>query len=246
MAERFFVPGPLHVGEVLLTGPEAHHLAVVRRFGPGDLVTLFNGDGAEYPAEVLEASKKSVVLMVQSRREIDRESRRPVVVAVPWPKADRADFLIEKLTEIGVQTVVPLRTERSIVSLKPAMIERARRGVIEASKQCGRNQLMEVIDPLDWPVWLGQQSQWPPGPRWVWHFSERSLADSPSWSAWCRRATGDPPAAALVSIGPEGGFTPAEVSAAVAAGWELVQWQSRTLRMETAAMVAAAMLLSPV
>ena len=58
MSDRFFIDGPLGPGEVTLEGPEAHHLAAVRRFAAGDAVTLFNGDGHEYPARVLDVGKK--------------------------------------------------------------------------------------------------------------------------------------------------------------------------------------------
>ena len=71
-------------------------------------------------------------------------------VAAPLPKADRADFLIEKLTELGVTRFVPLRTERSVVHPKATKLDRLERAVIEASKQCGRNVLMQIGPLTDW------------------------------------------------------------------------------------------------
>src|SRR5687768_11209096 len=115
MADRFHTPAPLAPGEFVLDGPEAHHLAAVRRFGPGDRVTLFNGDGREYPAEVVSVGKRSVVLNVLAAVEADRELGFELAVAAALPKADRADFLVEKLTELGATRFVPLVTARSVV-----------------------------------------------------------------------------------------------------------------------------------
>ena len=101
MADRFFVPHPPRIGEAVLTGPEAHHLAAVRRFAPGDKVTLFTGDGNEYPAEVLAVGKKQVTLNVLAAVPVGREVGFRLEVAAALPKGDRGDFLVEKLTTNG-------------------------------------------------------------------------------------------------------------------------------------------------
>src|SRR5208337_4827707 len=136
MSERFYVNCPLGPGEVAISGPEAHHLAAVCRVRPGDRVCLFNGDGHQYPAEVDAVSRKSVNLRVLGVEIPQRELPFRLVVAVPLPKGDRAQFLVEKLTEIGVTTLVPLRTARSIVHPGEGKMEKLQRWVIEASKQC--------------------------------------------------------------------------------------------------------------
>src|SRR5256885_12162754 len=101
MAERFYVSSPLAPGAVELDGPEAHHLAVVCRVRPGDAVCLFNGDGREYPASVVEAGKRRVSLEVTAAEAPARELGFRLEVAAPLPKGDRAQFLLEKLTELG-------------------------------------------------------------------------------------------------------------------------------------------------
>src|SRR5437899_3728469 len=101
MADRFYTSSALGPGPVVLQGAEAHHLATVRRFRPGDVVVLFNGDGHEYPAEVLDVDRKNVSLRVLSVEEPAREIGFRLEVAAPLPKGDRGDFLIEKLTELG-------------------------------------------------------------------------------------------------------------------------------------------------
>src|SRR5262249_22446962 len=133
MAERFYINSGLAPGPVVLTGPEAHHLAVVCRLRPGDRVCLFNGDGRQYPAEVREAARKSVTVEVLSVEAPERELPFRMLVAAPLPKGDRAVFLVEKLTELGVSDFVPLSTERSVVEPREAKIDRLQRHAIEAS-----------------------------------------------------------------------------------------------------------------
>jgi 16S rRNA (uracil1498-N3)-methyltransferase len=150
MADRFYTSSALGLGSIVLQGPEAHHLATVRRFRPGDLVVLFNGDGREYAAEVLTADRKSVSLQVLRVEASERELNFRLEVASPLPKGDRGDFLIEKLTELGATDFVPLRTERSVVHPHDAKLDRLQRTVIEASKQCGRNVLMQIHALMVW------------------------------------------------------------------------------------------------
>ena len=147
MADRFYVNCPLAPGRVEVTGPEAHHLAVVCRVRRGAVVCLFNGDGREYPAEVREVARRMVVVEVRAVEAPQRESPYRLEVAAPLPKGDRGQFLIEKLTELGVAAFTPLQTARSVVHPREAKLDKLQRYVIEASKQCGRNVLM-TIEPL--------------------------------------------------------------------------------------------------
>lgn len=227
MADRFYTPEPLGAGEFILTGPEAHHLSTVRRFSEGDEVVLFNGDGHEYPAHVLSVGKRNVVLAVRAPVTRDRELPFPLVVGSALPKGDRADFLVEKLTELGVTRFVPLLTTRAVVQPKAAVVEKFARAVIEASKQCGRNRLMHVDLPQKWADFV-------------------SRTDLPAARAVLHTGPGLGPLRAgggcAIAIGPEGGFAPEEVAAAAAAGWTVVGLGSRVLRVETAAIAAAAIL----
>ena len=225
MADRFYTPDPLAPGDLTLSGPDAHHLATVRRFAPGDGVVLFNGDGNEYPAEVVAVGKKQVTLSVLRKEVVSREVPFPVVVGSALPKGDRADYLIEKLVEVGATRFVPLVTGRAVVIPKEGTLAKLERGVIEASKQCGRNVLMRVDPPRLWAEFVHLPDL--PGARWVLHTSG-----------------GEPPGRAAggvaFAVGPEGGFTAAEVELAVAAGWQAATFGPRVLRVETAAVVAVA------
>jgi 16S rRNA (uracil1498-N3)-methyltransferase len=231
MSARFYFDGPLQRGTVELTGPEAHHLAAVCRLGPGDDVCLFNGDGHEYQVRVQSAGKHCVVLEVRSRATPERELPFALTVAAPLPKGDRAQFLVEKLTELGVTTFVPLATERSIIVPREAKLDKLRRYVIEASKQCGRNVLMSIAPLVDWTSYCRQQN----------HAQVRLIAHPGRDSAQpLQLPRGE---SVGVAIGPEGGFTDAEIALSQQTGWQHVCLGPRVLRVETAALMLAAWII---
>lgn len=230
MADRFFTETPPPTaGEVVITGADAHHMTGVRRFTVGDQVTLFCGDGNEYAAEIVAVGKKAVTLNILGVATVTREPPFPVVVASALPKGDRADYLIEKLVEVGATRFIPLTTARAVVVPKDTKTEKFERAVIEASKQCGRNRLMAVDPPRSWSALL-VLADLPPA-RYVLH-----TADAVSAAAIRREELAG---GVMFAVGPEGGFAPEELSAAVAAGWRPLSLGARALRVETAAVVAA-------
>src|SRR5690348_8167091 len=150
MAERFYINCELKPGLVVLQGAEAHHLATVCRLRRGDAVCLFNGDGRQYPARVEEVSRREVTLGVFAVESPQRELTFRLEVAAPLPRGDRAQFLLEKLTELGVAAFVPLHTARSVVHPRETKLDKLQRHVIEASKQCRRNVLLQVRPMAEW------------------------------------------------------------------------------------------------
>jgi 16S rRNA (uracil1498-N3)-methyltransferase len=228
MADRFYVNCPLAPGPVTVEGPEAHHLATVCRLRPGNAVCLFNGDGQEYAAEVIAAAHRAVTLRVQSVASPGRELGFRLEVAAPLPKGDRAHFLLEKLTELGVTAFTPLRTARSIVHPREAKREKLQRHVIEASKQCGRNVLLRVEPLTEWADFCPRSDL--PLRRILAHPAGTAQGPKP-----VLRAGQD----LVVTVGPEGGFTEEEVRQAKAAGWGVVDLGPRILRVETAAVALA-------
>jgi len=224
MAERFYANCPLAPGPVLLQGPEAHHLSVVCRVRPGDQVYLFNGDGRQYRAEIISVDRRQVHLHVDAVEEPARALGFRLEVAAPLPKGDRGQFLIEKLTELGVTTFVPLRTRRSVVHPADTRLEKLQRYVIEASKQCGRNELMQIQPLAEWQHYCQRTDL--PAQRRLAHFGGTAGRSKPGESV-------------AVAVGPEGGFTDEEVERAIAAGWQPVDLGPRVLRVETAALMMA-------
>jgi len=227
MADRFYINCPLAPGPVAVDGSEAHHLAVVCRLRPGDAVCLFNGDGRQYPAEVRAVGRRVVVLEVRAVEAPVREHPFRLEIAAPLPKGDRAQFLIEKLTELGVASFTPLRTARGVVLPRETKLDKLQRYVIEASKQCGRNVLMEIGPLTDWAAFPRRDD-----------LRGRKVLAHPGGAA---NGWGVGGADVVAAVGPEGGFTEEEVDSARAAGWEVVGLGPRILRVETAAMALAVM-----
>src|SRR4029079_7838137 len=147
MSERFFISPPIAGERAVLTGDEARHLSAVMRAAVGDEVTLFDGSGAEFVARIAAIRKAAVELSIVARHEISRELPFAMTLAVALPKGERQKWLIEKATELGVTRLVPLITERGVAQPVESALDRLRRAVIEASKQCGRNLLMEIAAP---------------------------------------------------------------------------------------------------
>lgn len=226
MADRYFHDGPLAPGPVVLTGPDAHHLGRVLRAGPGSRVTLFNGDGSESAAVVTAVGKRFVELDVTAVERPARELTRRIVAAAAVPKGDRGDFLLEKLVELGVAEFVPLATARGVVKPGDGRVDKWRRAVVEASKQCGRNVLMAVTPVTDWTAFLARADI--PAERRVAHFGGADWAGVETDVAF--------------AVGPEGGFTGDEIGRAVERGWKVCGLGPRVLRVETAAVALAARL----
>lgn len=226
MSERFFSESPILGGHARLEGAEAQHLAKVMRARQGDQIVVFDGSGAEFLAEITALSRHAVDLQIVERREIGRELGRELTLAVALPKGDRQQWLIEKLTELGVTRLVPILCQRSVAQPVESAIARMQRWVIEASKQCGRNRLMEIATPVAWKSFAERDSD---AQRWILHPSGTSTASF----------AGDRPL--IAAVGPEGGWTEKEVAVASNAGWQALSLGPRILRVETAAIAIAAL-----
>jgi 16S rRNA (uracil1498-N3)-methyltransferase len=253
MSQRFYTSLPLHAGTVEVTGPEAHHLATVCRLRRGDAVRLFNGDGREYSARVGKVMRKAVQLEVLGAEKPARELSFALEVAAPLPKGDRALFLIEKLTELGVTLFIPLSCARSVVHPGAGKREKLHRHVIEASKQCGRNVLMQISDLVEWESYCRRAA---PGEICMLAHPGECSSLAPREAASSRGARGlhsvpplalagaSPVSVVRAAVGPEGGFTEAEVALARGRGWQLIDLGPRILRIETAALALAAQIVA--
>ncbi|HUY89295.1 MAG TPA: 16S rRNA (uracil(1498)-N(3))-methyltransferase [Pirellulales bacterium] len=232
MADRYFVEAPIVGNRVKLTGDEAHHLLHVMRAKPGQAATLFDGSGAEFLARIERLGRREVELAIVERMAIDRELPLEATLSVALPKGDRQRWLVEKAVELGVARLVPLETARGVAQPVDKALVRLRRAVIEASKQCGRNRLMEIAASESWASDCSAPK--PPG-------CLRVLAD-PSGKASLREILSACPAPSSVqaAIGPEGGWTDEELSLARDHGWQIVGLGPRILRVETAALAVAA------
>ncbi|MGE0332195.1 MAG: 16S rRNA (uracil(1498)-N(3))-methyltransferase [Ramlibacter sp.] len=232
---RFHCPLPLATGDSLeLPANAARHVQVLR-LQPGAVVTLFNGEGGEYEATVQQMGRSHVRVLVGTHHAIEREAPRAVHLLVGMPANERMDWLVEKATELGVASIQPIVAERSVLKLKGERAEKKRahwQGIaVAACEQCGRNRVPVVHEALGLHEWLvSGQAQ---GVRMV-------LSLQPGAQPLSQAAPGDGPVTLL--SGPEGGLSPAEEQAALAAGFVPVNLGPRVLRSETAPLAVLAAL----
>ena len=247
-----------------LSGDEAHHLTRVMRRKCGDLVTLFDGDGREFRAEITDLRKDRVALRVLETRIVDAEPQRRVTIAVSLPKGDRQKWLVEKLTELGCHRLIPLQTERGVAQCNDQVLERLRRQVMEATKQCNRTRLMRIspecrLQDSGFGLQEEARGSLPKSAIGLIAHPRRKQCDPQCGGAFgqwdLRRLMQYPgtladascsetslPKNVLALVGPEGGFTRQEVEQAVTLGFQPINLGPRILRVETAAIMLTAIL----
>jgi len=228
---RAYVDAPLASGSEIALPPEtAAHLTRVLRLRPDDAVVLFNGDGRDYAGRLLAARREDKRVLVGSAGEAEPEPPLRLHLAVGVSRGERMDFVVQKAVELGVASIRPLFTERSVVRLDAERLDRRREhwhGVLVAAcEQSGRRRLPHLHPAqalADWlPTVAGTALLLDPQAR-------RSLADLPA-----------PEGAATLLVGPEGGLSADERARAVSAGFVSVQLGPRILRTETAPLAALA------
>jgi 16S rRNA (uracil1498-N3)-methyltransferase len=234
----------------------ARHVQVLR-LQPGDVITLFNGGpgmsstGGEFDATVTQMGRSHVQVQVERHQAVEREALRAVHLVVGMPANDRMDWLVEKATELGVASLQPLMSERSVLKL---VGERAEKKVahwqsvaISACEQCGGNRVPVIHEVMSLSAWAKARSA-----HNVLHsdMGQSLLLSLRPGSLSLRDAVGKQDQAAGSSAraitflsGPEGGLSPAEEEAALACGFAPVTLGPRVLRSETAALAALVALL---
>ena len=232
MPARFYCPDPSSDGIHRLKAGEARHLSRVCRLGVGAEVEVFDGRGGATRAKVIAFGVDRIDLIAVGAPIPERVPPFPLVLASAVPKADRFDWLVEKATELGVERLIPLICDRSVVEPALSKISRLERTIIEASKQCRRSRLMVLEPPKRW----SQVAESVPG-------SLKFLADLQGLPAnqVQRIPSGQP---VILAVGPEGGFTKAERELAGRMGWLGIDLGVNTLRIETAGLAGCAALFT--
>jgi 16S rRNA (uracil1498-N3)-methyltransferase len=236
---RFHCPAPLLAGQSLgLPASAARHVQVLR-LQPGQVITLFNGEGGEWDATITRMGRSDVDVTVGSHTATEREPGRAVTLAMGMPANDRMDWLVEKAAELGVASLQPLHTAHSVLRLSG---ERASKKqvhwqsvAIAACEQCGGNRVPTVQPVADVTAWLKALppvDAAAPALRCL-----LSLAEGTQPLARALQAVADNTPVWFLS-GPEGGLNPQEEAQARAAGFVPVTLGPRVLRAETAALAA--------
>ncbi len=230
MPDRYYSESLILGDSVTLGGTEAHHLLHVMRATVGTRVVVFDGHGGEWSGEVAKLGRTEVEITLGEHHPTEREPTRKITLAVVLPKGDRQRWLVEKCVELGVPRLVPLTTEHGTKSASEPPAKLARY-VVEASKQCGRNRLMEIAAPVTWSEFVASTEV---PSRLVAHPGGTPLS----------KCDFENTAALVLAVGPEGGFSVAEIQLAERSGWRVVGLGERILRIETAALAVVAKLSS--
>ena len=229
---RVFVDIPLSTGAVIaLPEDAANHLVRVLRLQPGDGCVLFNGDGGDYAAHILAANKRGVEAAVGARREIDNESPLRIALVQGIARGEKMDWILQKATELGVASVLPVQSDRSEVKLDG---ERAlkrlahwRSVVVSACEQSGRARVPDVAaaQPLT-ALTLASPHRFLLDPE-----ANDTIATMASIAGDC-----------VLAVGPEGGWSDRDRTTLRAAGFIGLRLGPRVLRTETAGIAAIAAL----
>ena len=233
---RIFVDLELTVGQTLIlpAAPSAHILKVLR-LRPGTTLTLFNGRGGEFAAELQGSSKTGAEVKVSAHENVERESPLHLTLLQGVARGERMDFIVQKATELGVQRIVPLSCEFSVVRLEAAALRRRvehwRAIAIAACEQSGRNRL-PLIEPIGELAEAGADHAATAGLR------SMLVPQAPDSLAGLARGL----QSAVLLIGPEGGLSGREQLLAQRSGFRACRLGPRILRTETAPLAALAVL----
>jgi 16S rRNA (uracil1498-N3)-methyltransferase len=219
--------------QVTLEADAAHHLARVLRLPIGSPLILFNGDGNEYPAEIIALDKKNVVVVISNVLTEARESPLAIHLGVAISKGERMDWVIQKATELGVTEISPLQSERVEVRLHGEREEKKlahwRAVAISACEQCARNRIPVINDVRPLFNWIENIQV---DAKFVLHHRSVAVLDAQNAA----------PKSVALLIGPEGGLSEAEIGTAEQRGFQPLRLGPRVLRTETAPLAALSVL----
>ncbi len=228
---RFYHSGDLGADrQITMSEQAAHHATRVLRLKTDDRVTLFNGEGGEYEAIIIQAGKKDVIVKTGPWLDRECESSLNVTLVQAISSGEKMDFTLQKAVELGVNAIQPVISSRSVVRLEGERafkrIQHWQSVVISACEQCGRNRVPIVAPIMSLNHWLGEKTS-----------SSLKLTLSPH-AAGGLKDIAAPQGSIVFLVGPEGGFSEAEEAAAAVSGFTSVKLGQRILRTETAALAA--------
>lgn len=233
---RFYINASLSVESNIEVPKElSHYMTKVLRLPIHSPIVLFNGDGSDYPSEIVEISSKQTTVQINSQITISKESPLYIHLGQGVSKGDRMDVAIQKAVELGVAEITPIITENCNVKLDPSRWEKKHASwtklIVAACEQSQRNVLPKLNMPISMNEWLGQTCKL------------EKLILSPGSKTYLSSLS-KPGKGFRIVIGPEGGLSQQEVYTATETGYKPCNLGSRILRTETAAIAAIAILQS--
>jgi 16S rRNA (uracil1498-N3)-methyltransferase len=240
--QRFFLlDTPMATGQTVDLAPLAHQLHTVLRLTSGAEIILLDGAGYEYVTRLERIERRTAIGRVLAQRPAPGEPNVQLTLYQCSLKADKFEWVLQKGAELGVCSFVPVLSERSVVRPATSLLnkyDRWRAILREAAEQCGAVRIPTLCPPLHW----GQAIQQAQGLRLL-PWEGAAGVGAPGLGERLPRPLGTHPIAVSLLVGPEGGVSTAEASAAQAAGWHVVSLGRRVLRAETAAIAAITILL---
>jgi 16S rRNA (uracil1498-N3)-methyltransferase len=234
MARFFLAQANIKEGRGIVHGQELTHLMKVLRLRAGDFVTVFDNSGWEHEAVIETLTNQRGELKIVESHPSGREPSIPITLAVGLTKGEKLDWVIEKATELGVTTIIPLSSNYTVPKLDLEKIskrnERWRKIAVSAAKQCGRSRIPEMRSLYNFEDLVSEP--WPETLKLIFWENETEQSVRELFEK-CRETK-----SVLLAIGPEGGFSKSEVELANARGFQSVHMGRRILRAETAALSA--------
>ncbi|HEV2804849.1 MAG TPA: 16S rRNA (uracil(1498)-N(3))-methyltransferase [Chthoniobacterales bacterium] len=240
---RFYLaPDAWNPDALTLTGTEAHHGRNVLRLEAGDKVVLFDGRGREATAEV-DSVESSEIRLRKLHEAKSSPLRCQITLAQAIPKGKNMDLIVQKAVEIGAAEIAPILSDRTVVRLdeesSAAKQSKWQTVAIEAAKQCGQNWLPAVHVPQTMAQFFGERRE----------FDLQLIGSLQSDAVHLKKILaeystehGDRPSSVLMLVGPEGDFTPAELSLARSHGCRPITLGPIVLRVETASIYCLSVL----
>jgi 16S rRNA (uracil1498-N3)-methyltransferase len=233
----FFIdPSRISGGTITIVGDDLRHIRTVLRKKPGDVLTLLDGTGGEYVVSIAELRKDEISTTIREKRQ--RARKGPcIILGQGLPKSDKMDLIVQKATELGVASIVPLVTERTVMKVRDgeARVARWRKIAREAAMQSRRFDIPVVGGILPFESFLGTVHPEPETLLMIpWEEGTRPIKEV--LKAYSAAGT------VVVLIGPEGGFSLTEADMAREKGFHAVSLGPTILRAETAAIAALSMI----
>ncbi len=230
---RFFIDAPIN-DNMMIDGPDARHIASVLRLTTGDTILVSGQDGQTCQAEIILASPEAVQLKMLALTEDNTEPQVAVWLVQGLAKGEKMDFIVQKAVELGVHGIIPAATEHCVVRYDSAKqadkVNRWQKIAREAAKQCGRNHIPQIYPVTGLASVLANQ-EFAGANKIMLYEGQASKGLKQALMQSTKQAY-------VLFIGPEGGFSSAEVALCQGQGTNIVTMGPRIMRTETAALAA--------
>ncbi|MBD2106159.1 16S rRNA (uracil(1498)-N(3))-methyltransferase [Nodosilinea sp. FACHB-13] len=225
-------PDQVVADQLCLSSSQQHYLYRVLRLGTGQQFVALDGQGQQWIATLTAKPDMAAIAPLSLPSS---SNQAPVTLAIALPKGSGFDDVVRQTTELGVSTLQPVISDRTLHQPNPKKLDRWQRIAAEATEQSERLLLPQILPPLPWRNYLKQVSE---GSRWICV----ARGDAPHLLTVAQAS--DPTRPAVIATGPEGGWTEAEVEGAIAAGFQPVSLGPHILRAVTAPLAALTLVMA--